>query len=127
MRTAYAAESYQRMVFAIPGRNDSYYYEGCNHLIAKQKALLLQSAEDIRQALGWKNSDTDGKKKVKQTCKPDAEQQKILEILESENPAGWDFLLAKSGKEAKILAACLLKMEIAGQIRSLPGNFYEKT
>lgn len=132
MRTAYAAESYQRLVFAVPGRNDHYYHEGCNALIAEGKALLVRSARDICLALGWECE--------KERARPQAtpvpgneqsasgnEQRKILEIMETENPASWDILLKESKMEPKFLSACLSKMEIAGIVRSLPGNFYEKT
>ncbi|MDE7338694.1 MAG: hypothetical protein K2M92_05325 [Bacteroidales bacterium] len=43
-----------------------------------------------------------------------------------ENPAGWELLLNKSGQSPQILSSSILEMEIAGLIRALPGNFYEK-
>ncbi len=125
MHTANAAESYQRMVFAVPGRNDSYYSQGCNFLIAIGKAQLLCDTAHIKAALGWKQAEPtlfpQERKKLK-----NLNHEKIMRILDIENPAGWELLLTKSGQSPQTLSSSILEMEIAGLIRALPGNFYEK-
>ncbi|MEG1572243.1 MAG: DNA-processing protein DprA, partial [Bacteroidales bacterium] len=51
--TARIANSYNRDVFAIPGRNNEYYSQGCNSLIKQNQAVLLQNANDIRDYMQW--------------------------------------------------------------------------
>lgn len=51
--TAEIAESYQRDCFAFPGRVGDTYSTGCNVLIQKNRAALIQSAEDVVKAMNW--------------------------------------------------------------------------
>lgn len=51
--TAEIAESYQRDCFAFPGRVGDTYSTGCNLLIQKNRAALIQSAEDVVKAMNW--------------------------------------------------------------------------
>lgn len=136
MHTANAAESYQRLVFAVPGRNDSYYSQGCNRLIAMGKAQLLFNTADIKLALGWEQPEdlftqTENNARAGTVCGrnrlANPHHEKIMRILDMENPAGWELLLTKSGQSPQTLSTSILEMEIAGLIRALPGNFYEKT
>lgn len=135
MHTANAAVSYQRLLFAVPGRNDSYYSQGCNRLIAIGKAQLLCDSSHIKTALGWEQAETACKphernKRTGTVCDrkklTNLNHEKIMRILDIENPAGWELLLSKSGQSPQTLSSSILEMEIAGLIRALPGNFYEK-
>src|SRR5690606_8566365 len=47
------ANSYNRDVFAVPGRAQDKYSIGCNNLIKQQKAQMLTSAADLIYMLGW--------------------------------------------------------------------------
>lgn len=136
MHTAYAADSYQRSVFAIPGRNNDYFYEGCNYLIKTGKARLFQEAQDIRREMGM--DDTSMLTSSSNTensgfpgsiglpgFQPDLEQSVVLNILRSENPASIDLLLQHSGFPLPDLLSCLLRLELSGLIRSCPGSYYE--
>ena len=136
MHTAYAADSYQRSLFAVPGRNKDYYYEGCNYLIKTGRARLFQEAKDIRREMGL--DDTCGLVKGNKTgqtdpyghaglpgFQPDLEQSTILERLKSENPASTDYLLQHTGLALPDLLSCLLRLELAGLVRSCPGGYYE--
>lgn len=51
--TADIAESYHRDCFAFPGRIDAPYSAGCNQLIRNNRAVLLQSAEELIKAMNW--------------------------------------------------------------------------
>jgi len=51
--TAYIAQSYNRDVFAVPGKAIDANSAGCNNLIKKNIAGLVESAEDIAYQLGW--------------------------------------------------------------------------
>ena len=51
--TADIANSYSRDVFAVPGRVGDENSEGCNQLIRRNQAALVQSAEDLCYLMGW--------------------------------------------------------------------------
>ncbi|MEM1003223.1 MAG: DNA-processing protein DprA, partial [Bacteroidota bacterium] len=52
--TADIANSYDREVFALPGRYTDSQSKGCNNLIKYQKAHLLSNPLDIPYLLNWK-------------------------------------------------------------------------
>ena len=54
MSTARSAASYNRDVFALPGRNDDVRSQGCNLLIQSQIAQAVTSCESLVSALGYK-------------------------------------------------------------------------
>ena len=54
MTTARQASSYNRDVFALPGRNDDLRSQGCNQLIQMRIAEPMTSCTDLFRALGYK-------------------------------------------------------------------------
>jgi len=54
--TADIANSYNRDVFAFPGKIGDEYSAGCNKLIKINKAALIESYKDIEYILGWETS-----------------------------------------------------------------------
>ena len=52
--TADIANSYNRDVFAVPGRPDDQWSAGCNSLIRNNKAALAECSDDIEYFLNWK-------------------------------------------------------------------------
>jgi len=126
--TAEIGNSYNRDVFAIPGRINDIYSEGTNRLIRKNMASLVQSAEDIRYLMGWEEK---GKK-------PDGFQKKIfLEMTEDEKvlvdylningPSGIDDISNLCRLTMSRTSACLLNLEFEGIVKSLPGKIYALT
>lgn len=132
MHTARDADSYQRTVFAVPGRNNDPYSKGCNHLIRTGKAVLMQSAEDIRQELGYcamcgeRNLFSELEEAPVIRFTPNPEQAVLLDVFKESNPVSLDFLQAKSGKPVHEMLPVLLQLEMNGVIKSLPGNRYEQ-
>jgi len=51
--TAELANSYNKDVFAFPGRSRDLKSEGCNYLIKSNKAILICSAQDLKENMGW--------------------------------------------------------------------------
>lgn len=53
--TANIAQSYNRDVFAVPGRTSDEQSKGCNQLIQRNQAMLITCANDIVEALRWES------------------------------------------------------------------------
>lgn len=56
MMTARLADSYNRNVFALPGRVDDTRSQGCNHLIRSRIAIPITSVDDFLKELGVKRN-----------------------------------------------------------------------
>jgi DNA processing protein len=124
--TAEIANSYNRDVFAFPGRIGDDYSEGCNFLIRNNKAALLTSAADLAYILGW---EKDGKHEIsEQLALPldlSSDEQLIFGIIRAHKaPLAIDDLTLKTNMPMSQLAMNLLNMEMQGYIRSLPGKTY---
>jgi len=122
--TADIANSYNRDVFALPGRVTDLYSKGCNNLIKTNKAALLQSAKDLAYILNWERS------------KPHAIQKQLFVELNDTESLLYNYLL-KEGKQTLDMIALhnnlpiyrvssiLLNLELKGVIRPLHGKLFE--
>ena len=125
--TAEIANSYNRDVFAFPGRVDDEYSEGCNFLVRNNKANLLTCAADLAYGMGWERPD-DAKPAKEQLSLPmdlSADERTIFDIIyQHKAPLAIDDLTIKANMPMSQLAMNLLNMEMQGYIRSLPGKTY---
>ena len=125
--TAEIANSYNRDVFAFPGRLGDDFSEGCNFLIRNHKAGLLTCVADLAFSLGWEK--TDHAKPVEQFTLPldlSTDERLIFDILqEHKTPLAIDDLTIKANMPMSLLAMNLLNMEMQGYISSLPGKTYK--
>jgi DNA processing protein len=125
--TAEIANTYNRDVFAFPGRIGDEYSEGCNFLIRNNKAALLTCTADLAYILGWEKADI-AKPAAAQFVLPvdlSADERLIFELLQQQNsPVSIDDLTIKTNMPTSQLAMNLLNMEMQGYIRSLPGKTY---
>ena len=124
--TAEIANSYNRDVFAFPGRLGDEFSEGCNFLIRNNKAQLLTCAADLAYSLGWERGE--GQRPVEQYVLPLdllPDESLILNFIKDNNgPLAIDDLSIKTNIATSKLAMSLLNMEMQGYIRSLPGKTY---
>ncbi|MDB4998946.1 MAG: processing protein DprA [Mucilaginibacter sp.] len=125
--TAEIANSYNRDVFAFPGRLGDEYSEGCNFLIRNNKAALLTCIADLPYSLGWERN-SDMKAAPEQLMLPIdlSEQERVIYdiIRQHKVPLPIDDLSIKANMPVSQLAMTLLDMELQGFIRSLPGKAY---
>jgi len=125
--TAEIANSYNRDVFAFPGRLGDEYSEGCNFLIRNNKAQLLTCAADLAFSLAWEKEDTI-KPPIEQFILPfdlTQDESLIINLLrENKTPLAIDDLTIKTNMPTSKLAMNLLNMEMQGYIRGLPGKMY---
>jgi DNA processing protein len=124
--TAEIANSYNRDVFAVPGRIGDEYSEGCNYFIKINKAALVSSAEDIKYLMGWDDKPAKGNAS-QHSLFPElkADEQKIVELLRNTDEMSVDELCTDSGIMPGKMAAYLLNLEFNGMIKCLPGKVYK--
>jgi DNA processing protein len=123
--TAELANSYNKDVFAIPGKTTDVKSEGCNYLIKQNKALLVTGAADITENMGWQpRKKTTAPAQRKLFIELSADEKIIAAILEQQESIHIDELYLKSGLSSSATAAALLMMEMQGIVASLPGKIY---
>lgn len=123
--TADIANSYNRDVFALPGRSKDTYSAGCNKLIKTNKAALIENVLDIEYNLGWDIEDDKPKssqRKLFVTLQP--EEEVIHTILREKGDLTIDLLCLEADMPVSKVSALLLNMEFSGVVRSLPGKIY---
>lgn len=122
--TADIAFSYDRDVFAVPGRPTDRMSAGCNDLIKSRKAQMITSAEDLIYFLNW---DIKPKPAVQTSLfvELSPEEENILEALRKLGKAELDDLALESKMPSYKVASHLLNLELNNLIRPLPGKQYE--
>ena len=122
--TADMANSYNRDVFALPGRPEDQWSAGCNNLIKTNKAALVENAGDIEYFLSWQTEKA--KPPVQKSLFSDLSdtEKKIYEILKKDGEQTIDEISRETGIPVFKLSAQLLQMEFAGLLKCLPGNLY---
>lgn len=125
--TADIANSYNRDVFAVPGRTNDAYSKGCNAIIKNNQAHLLTSSNDIVKMLNWD---------LQASKKPTVIQKELFVSLNNSEQKVYDYLI-KNGKQlldviafkcdipVYKLSSLLLQMELKGVIKPLPGKLFE--
>lgn len=123
--TADLANSYNREVFAFPGRVGDPFAAGCNSLIKSHRAHLIEGYRDIEYQLGW---EPDQSTETRQANEPGMvlcnDQQAIAEFIGSQGTTSVDMISLHTGIPVNRLSGILLELELAGVLRSLPGNCY---
>ncbi len=125
--TATIANSYNKDVFAFPGRANDELSEGCNGLIKQNRATLIEGAADLMYAMQWEEIDN---KKSKSLQVPlminlTEEEQKIVTAFKTKNPISIDELCYTTNMPVSKVAGLLLQLEFSNLIKSKPGKMYE--
>ncbi len=121
--TAEIANTYFKDVFAISGRIDDEFSQGCNNLIKQNKAHLIESAKDIAYIMMWEKKDA---KTVQTSLFVDlsSTEQKVIDLIRQKKKINVDVLNYTLRLPPSELAGLLLEMEFKGVIKSLPGKNY---
>ena len=124
--TADIASSYNRDVFALPGRSSDIYSRGCNKLIKDNKASVIESLDDLEYNMSWQ-PDVDKPRKVQRQLfvELNAEEQKIVDALDSDS-IYIDQLCHTVGLPMGKVSALLLGLEFNGVVVSMPGKMYKR-
>lgn len=127
--TCQISQSYNRDVFAFPGRIGDCYSEGCNNLIRSNGATLLTCAADFVKDMGWQDDAKLMRAKqqgIERSLFPDLspEEQSIVDVLSRNNDLQINMISVQSGIDISRLAALLFTLEMKGLIRTLAGGMY---
>ena len=125
--TAELAEGYSRDIFAFPGRITDPYSQGCNELIRKNRATLLQNAADFAELMGWQNH-----KKVKQTNtiqlqlfpELNPEEQLIIDCLIQTDCKPINQICIETNIPISRVSSILFSLEMKGIVKMLQGGNY---
>ena len=123
--TADIANSYNREVFAVPGRASDKQSQGCNNLIKQQKAQLLTSAADLIYMLGWELKEIQKPKQTQLFVELDEEEKVIFRYLKEKEKELLDIIALECNIPAFKTASILMNMELKGVIRPLPGKLFQ--
>ena len=124
--TADIANSYNRDVFAVPGRITDTYSKGCNQFIKTNRAAVLSSAKDLAYILNWEK-DIQGKKAI--------QKQLFIELSDAEKHI-YNYLLKEGKQQIDMIglhcnlptfkaASLLMNLELKGVVKPLPGKIFE--
>lgn len=123
--TAEIANSYNKDVFAVPGRVNDEFSAGCNYLIKQNKAMLIESASDLAFILGWENKKDKPVAQRPLFIELEESEVPIVELLKSKDSLLIDDIALQINYPSSQLAAALLNLEFKGVIKALPGKVYK--
>jgi DNA processing protein len=123
--TADIANSYNRDVFAVPGRVDDLYSEGCNYLIKTNRAVLVNNASDIKYCMGWDLTQTPKLIQKKLFVNLSDTDKKLIKILEENQKIGIDRICLLAQMPGSKVASALLNLEFEGMVECLPGKVFK--
>lgn len=124
--TADIANSYNRDVFAFPGRVGDQYAEGCHFLIKSNRAALIESVSDLEYVMNWSaiQSHSDA---IQPSLFYDlnSDEKLIIDLLHSEGETAIDLICIKTMLPMNKVSPTLLNLEFAGIVKGLPGKVFK--
>jgi DNA processing protein len=124
--TADIANSYNRDVFAVPGRIGDKYSVGCNRLIKTNRAALIENLGDLEYLMGWQKTEntTDAvQKDLFVDLSPD--EKLLVDGLRKETSLTIDQLALQANMQISKTSGILLNLEFKGLVKCLPGKVYK--
>jgi DNA processing protein len=122
--TASVALEQGREVFAVPGSVHSFKSKGC-HFLLKQGAKLVENADDVLDELGLNYSYADKKDSYTEPPLPPLEdnEKRVYDLL-GDYPVHIDDIAREGNMEPGTASAVLMRMELKGIVRQLPGKLF---
>lgn len=125
--TAELASTYNRDVFAFPGRISDEFSEGCNKLIARQKATMILNADEFLRSMNWKQADSTLKQDgVQQELFPELtpDEAAIVEALRNCDNKQINQIVVETGLNFHTVSSSLYELEYKGVVALLGGARY---
>lgn len=125
--TAEFANSYNRDVCAVPGRVGDIYSMGCNQLIKSNRAVMVESSDDIIELMNW-DAEQESKGKVPVAISTllnlTEKERLVVSALEIEDKMQVNHMSRKLQISMGELSSLLFEMEMRDLVMSLPGGVY---
>jgi DNA processing protein len=135
--TAKAALENNREVMAVPGKIDSPMSRG-SHLLIKQGAKLIESVEDVFEALGCIGEQLTGfaveaaRKAEEKLALPliDIQQFKLSDGEKAvydylhKDPLHIEQIISDTGLHAGQISSALISLQLKGIVKQLPGSYF---
>ena len=125
--TAEMGVDYGRDVFAMPGRVDDAISAGCNDLIKRNKAQLVESADDLISAMQWQreNKEPIQTQLLEMMLEVTPSQQLLINLLrESEEGMHINQLVLETQLAYNVVSSELILLELNDVVKSMPGGMW---
>ncbi len=124
--TATIANSYNKDIFAYPGKANDVLSEGCNGLIKSHRANLIESAADLLYIMNW-NEEVKTKKntQIPLLINLTSDEQLIVKAFDNKNQMHIDEICYATNFSISKTSTFLLQLEFSNVIKSLPGKIYQ--
>lgn len=125
MITANLAWSYNRELFAIPGKVSDKQSSGCNQLIKNNKAMLLTNAQQLLETMGWETTTNATANELPPPPDLTPDEQIIITICREKELTHIDELQQLSGMDSSTVASAILSLELQGLLSAHAGKMYQ--
>ncbi len=124
--TATIANSYNRDVFAYPGKSGDVLSEGCNALIKSNKANLIESAADLFYIMNWNDEkQTKSNNQLPLLLNLTDEEEKIIKCLSTKTTKHIDDICTEIDLSASKVSGLLLQLEFNNVVKAMPGKQFK--
>lgn len=119
--TAKFANSYNRDVFALPGKITDTTSQGCNRLIRNLEAQIITRPDDILSLLGENNLKNNQQELFIELTE---QETAIVNFLKEKGKTQIDNLALEFNTSTHMLMSILLDLELKNKIIPLPGKYF---
>ena len=124
--TAEIANTYDREVFAVPGRVGDVYSAGCNKIIKDNKANILLDVNDLRSMMRWDENKKTVPKQMRLFREFSDDEKLVMSLFEESEVVYLDKIITETMLSPTKIASILLSLEFDGVLTALPGKRYQK-
>lgn len=123
--TAEIASSYNRDVFAFPGRAGDVYSKGCNQLIRNNGASLIEGIDDLEFFMGWEKELKSKPVQSSLFVELNGDEEKIVGLLREQGALFVDQISSGLTLPVSRVSALLLNLEFKNVLVAMPGKMYK--
>jgi DNA processing protein len=124
MITAELAATYNRELFAVPGKITDMKSSGCNKLIQDNNANIFTGTSDFMEWMGWQEKNVAPKKQRILFYELTKDELIIADLLRSYEAKSIDELYINSSLSSSEFAAAILSLELQGAVQAMPGKMF---